>query len=306
MHPGAGEFELINWIRQRTPADSRVLVGPGDDCAVLRPGAVPWLVTTDMLLDGSHFVLAEVNPERVGRKTMAVNLSDIAAMAGRPLAAVVSLGLPRQCGPALPEALFSGMRQLCDAFDTALVGGDTNSWTGPLCLSVTLLGEVTGGRPVLRSGARPGDWLLVTGALGGSILGKHLDFTPRVREAQLLHSQVDLHAMMDISDGLSADLQHICAESGCGAILRAASIPISPAALSMMDSLSPLEHALGDGEDFELLIAVSPDDGRKLVQMDLPGIQMSHVGECRAEYGLVLEENGTRREIAPRGYKHVF
>src|SRR5437773_134835 len=186
-----------------------------------------------MLLEGSCFRLAEAGPRRVGRKAMAVNLSDIAAMAGLPVAAVVSLGLPRQGGLALAQELDAGLREMADAFGVAIIGGDTNSWDGPLVISVTLLGEPTGRSPVTRGGARPGDWLVVTGPLGGSILGKHLDFTPRIHEALALHRECDLHAMIDISDGLAADLHHLCAESHCGARLRAEAIPIAPAALQL-------------------------------------------------------------------------
>src|SRR5215470_7318820 len=142
MADGArSEFAYIDWLRRQTPADPRVLIGPGDDTAALAlaPG-VPCLVTTDMLLEGSCFVLAEAGPRRVGRKAMAVNLSDIAAMAGRPVAAVVSVGLPRRGGRALAEELYRGLREVADAFDTALVGGDTNTWNGPLVISVTLIG----------------------------------------------------------------------------------------------------------------------------------------------------------------------
>src|SRR5712691_5950027 len=182
-----GEFAYIDWLRRRTPADPRVLIGPGDDAAALRltPG-VPCLVTTDMLLDGSCFRLAEAGPRRVGRKAMAVNLSDIAAMAGKPVAAVVSVGLPRRGGRALAEELYLGLREVADEFGTAVVGGDTNSWDGPLVISVTVFGEPGPGGIVRRAGARLGDLLLLTGPVGGSILGKHLDFTPRVREALAL------------------------------------------------------------------------------------------------------------------------
>src|SRR5262249_46704657 len=158
-----------------------------------------------------------------------------------------------------------GLREVADAFDTAVVGGDTNSWDGPLVVSVTLLGEAVPPGPVRRSGARAGDWLLVTGAFGGSILGKHLDFTPRVREALALHAAASLHAMIDVSDGLSRDVWHLCEESGCGAVLRAEAVPIDPAARRMNDGKTPLEHALGDGEDFELAFAVSPEDGARLL-----------------------------------------
>src|SRR2546423_7426074 len=170
-----GEFAYIDWLRRRTPADPRVLIGPGDDTAALRltPGA-PCLVTTDMLLDGSCFRLAEAGPRRVGRKAIAVNLSDIAAMAGVPTAAVVSVGLPRSCGRELAEELYLGMREVADAFAVPLVGGDTNSWDGPLSISVTLLGEATERGPVFRSGAKVGDWVMGTGPVRGSILGLHL------------------------------------------------------------------------------------------------------------------------------------
>jgi thiamine-monophosphate kinase len=299
------EFDYIHWLRRQTPGDPRVRLGPGDDAAALAltPGA-PCLVTTDMLLEGSCFVLAEAGPRRVGRKAMAVNLSDIAAMAGRPVAAVVSAGLPRQGGRALAEQLYLGLREMADAFDTAIAGGDTNSWDGPLVISVTLLGEATERGPVTRRGARPGDWLLVTGPLGGSIRGKHLDFTPRVTEALRLHEAADLHAMIDVSDGLAADVGHICEESGCGAVLRAEAIPVADAARALNDGRPPLEHALGDGEDFELVFAVAPADGERLVrEQSVPGLTLHHVGEC-VESGLWLEEGGRRTALPPKGYVH--
>src|SRR5262249_12429675 len=138
--PPTGEFAFIDWLRRRTPAADRVLLGPGDDTALLEwPGGPACLVTTDMLLEGSCFNLAEAGPRRVGRKAMAVNLSDIAAMAGVPVAAVVSVGLPRQGGRALAEELYLGLREVADDFQTAVVGGDTNSWDGPLVISVTIL-----------------------------------------------------------------------------------------------------------------------------------------------------------------------
>ncbi len=301
----SGEFAYIHWLRGLTPADPRAPIDPGDDAAAVRftPGR-PCLVTTDMLLEGSHFLLAEVTPRLVGRKAMAVNLSDVAAMAGRPVAAVVSVGLPRNGGRQLGEELYRGLREVADAYDTALVGGDTNSWAGGLVISVTVLGEATERGPVTRCGARPGDWLFVTGPLGGSILGRHLDPTPRVREALRLHELADLHAMIDVSDGLAADLNHVCEESRCGAVLRAEAIPISDDARRMADGRPPLEHALSDGEDFELVFAVSPEDGRRLLQTQpVPGVTLALIGEC-VEEGLWLEEGGRRRPLAPKGYVH--
>jgi thiamine-monophosphate kinase len=304
--PSGGEFAYIDWLRQRTPSDPRVLIGPGDDAAVLqlRPDA-NCLVTTDMLMEGTCFHLAEAGPRAVGRKALAVNLSDIAAMAGRPVAAVVSVALPRQGGRHLAEELYLGLRELADEFHTAIVGGDTNSWDGPLVISVTVLGEVTGRGPVLRSGARPGDWLLVTGPLGGSIRGKHLAFTPRVREALELHGLADLHAMIDISDGLAADINHICVESHCGAVFYADQIPISSDAQAMKDDKSPLEHALADGEDFELVFAVGEEDGQRLVNSQpVSGIHLARIGECIEGNGLLLDRAGKSQPLDPGGYEH--
>lgn len=306
MSTSTGEFAYIAWLRQRTPPAAHVLVGPGDDTAVLRPPTRPLLVTTDMLLDGSCFRVEEAGPRRVGRKAIAVNLSDIAAMAGVPTAAVVSVGLPRAGGRELAEELYLGMREIADSFDVPLVGGDTNSWDGPLSISVTMLGEATARGPVLRSGARVGDWVMVTGPLGGSILGHHLDFTPRVREALVLHQSADLHAMIDLSDGLAKDLHHICDESRCGAVLFAESIPISDAAreLAERDGRAPLEHGLSDGEDFELVFAVSPADGERLLrEPPIPGL--ASIGRI-VEQGYWLERSGTREALEPRGYEHAL
>jgi thiamine-monophosphate kinase len=300
-----GEFEFIDWLRRRTPAADRVVVGPGDDAAVLDwPSGRQCVVTTDMLLEGSCFHLDEAGPRRVGRKAMAVNLSDIAAMAAVPVAAVVSVGLPRHGGRALAEELYLGLRELADRFTTPIIGGDTNSWDGRLVISVTLLGETGPRGPVLRSGARPGDRLLVTGPLGGSILGKHLDFTPRVHEALRLHDVAHLHAMIDLSDGLAADVDKLCEESRCGALLYADAIPISDDARHMNDDRLPLEHALGDGEDFELVFAVTPDDAsRLLAEQPVPAITLVEIGEC-VESGLWLQEGAARRPLPPSGYVH--
>lgn len=301
-----GEFEYIRWLRDKTPGDPRVAVGPGDDCAVLAgPNGDGWLVTTDMLLDGVHFHLEDTTPRRIGRKAMAVNLSDIAAMAGRPVAAVISVSLPRGAKPGLAQELFEGLRDRAQEFQTAIVGGDTNSWDGPLTLAVTLLGDPGPAGPILRSGARPGDWLLVTGPLGGSILGKHLDFIPRVREGLLLAELAQLHAMIDISDGLAADANHLAEESGCGVVLDADSIPIAAAAQQMADGKKALEHALGDGEDFELLLAAPPDDARRLLRLQpLPEVTLYHVGQCIDEPGLFLRQGQSRQRLAPIGYVH--
>src|SRR5262249_30042843 len=151
------------------------------------------------------------------------------------------------------EELYLGLREVADRFDTPIVGGDTNSWDGRLVISVTVLGEPGPGGIVTRSGAKVGDLLVLTGPGGGSIKGKHLDFTPRVREALQLAGAVELHALIDLSDGLAADVAKLCAESRCGAVLWAEAIPLSAEAAQMGDGKTALEHGLGDGEDFELV-----------------------------------------------------
>jgi thiamine-monophosphate kinase len=235
---------------------------------------------------------------------MAVNLSDIAAMAGRPIAAVVGLVVPRSGNPTLIHELNAGLHEVAERFQVPIVGGDTNSWEGGLVVSVTVLGESE--KPILRSGAQPGDALFVTGTLGGSILGRHLDPQPRISEALQLRSLVPLHALIDISDGLSQDLGHILSESGCGAILDAEAIPLHPDAttLSQTSGKSPLEHALGDGEDFELILVVSPEDAERLTAQPVPGITLSRIGTCVREPGMWLQESGKLVPLMPRGWNH--
>lgn len=299
------ELAFIDWLRKRVAPNPRVPVGIGDDAAIVTwPGGLPLVVTTDMLLEGSCFIRQGTAPELIGRKALAVNLSDLAAMAAKPVAAVISVGLPRDISTQFSQELFLGIHQLAGEFDVALVGGDTNSWNGPLVINITLFGEPTGAGPVLRQGAEPGDWLFVTGPLGGSIRGHHLTFTPRVKEALELHRLVKLKAMIDISDGLSLDLHRLCKESGCGAKLFAERIPIADDAKNMQDGRTPLEHALGDGEDFELLFAVSAEDGRRLLK-EMP-MQLSHIGEV-VPTGVILLRASNRAEPLPvAGYEHSF
>jgi thiamine-monophosphate kinase len=250
------ERDFVRWLCERLPSHPRMLVGPGDDAAILRLADDANLVaTTDTLMDGVDFEVARHEPERIGRKALAVNLSDLAAMAAAPVAALVSLALPRQGGETLAKRLYEGMLPRAAEFDCPIAGGDTNSWEGPLVISVTALGQVPHERRWRRSGATPGDAILVTGDFGGSILKKHFDFTPRVREALLLAESAAIHASIDVSDGLSLDLARLCEASGCGALLDLASIPIAAAARELAskcsDGSTVLEHALADGEDDE-------------------------------------------------------
>lgn len=300
------ELALIDWIRQRAASAPNLQLGIGDDCAVWQPRGSPLLFTTDVLMEDVDFRVDETTAQLIGRKAMAVNLSDIAAMAGRPLVALVGVALPKSRGFEFAKQLHEGMQLLADEFGVAIIGGDTNTWDGPLVISVTLIGEATERGPVRRSGAKLGDWLFVTGPLGGSIFGHHLTFTPRVREALDLHRLVDLHAMIDLSDGLAADLHHLLDESSVGATLFEETIPISDAAHQLPDSRSPLDHALSDGEDFELLFAVSADDGRNLIsRTDVTSPR--HIGEIELQPGFrIRTRDGSLRELPRGGWEHSF
>jgi thiamine-monophosphate kinase len=307
--PGAGEFELIAWLRQQAAASSHVPIGIGDDCAIVRSTTgADLLVTTDMLLDGRHFVLGDCGPETAGYKSLAVNLSDIAAMAGRPLAAFVAVALPRGQAVAIAEGLFRGMQPLAGRFGVVLAGGDTNAWDGPLVVSVTVIGEVVAPGPVLRRGARPGDAVFVTGPLGGSLLGRHLRPSPRVEEARAIHQRFRITAMIDISDGLSSDLGHLIEEGGpIGAVLDPDAIPIHDDARSLAerDGRSPLDHALNDGEDFELCLTVAPDDADRLQASPPEGVALHRVGTIVAAPGLFLRDGARLVPIRPRGFDHL-
>lgn len=217
----------------------------GDDAAVLPSGL---LLATDTLLEGRHF-LPDADPELVGRKAVAVNLSDIAAMGGQPTAITIALTVGRGWDESRLSALLRGARSIAEEYDAAIVGGDTTSWDARLAISVTVLG--TAATPILRSGGRPGDRLFVSGPLGRSgPTEHHLSFAPRLELGQRLAAGVDgfrATAMLDLSDGLSSDVRHLAAASGCGVLLDAALIPRRDGAT--------LDEALGDGEDFELLVA---------------------------------------------------
>ena len=297
------EISYLRWIRERVRASGSVEVGPGDDAAVLRAeGDEPWLLSTDAVFEGVDFHLAEVGPRAAGRKAMAVGLSDIAAMGGRPTAALASLCTPRRTSRETLEEVFHGLEGLAAEFDVPLVGGDFTSYEGALGITVTCVGR---GRPILRSGARPGDVVCVTGELGGSIRGKHLRFVPRLREALHLRERLTIHAMIDISDGLGRDLHHILEESGVGAIIHAAAIPISADArtLAAETGREPLDHALGDGEDFELLFTIPGEEADRLAGAAPEGLAVHRIGEI-VETGCLLERDGKTTELPPTGYVH--
>lgn len=304
------ERDLIRWLREVLPKHPQVSIPAGcDDAAVIDWTAPGCVATVDVLMDGVDFRLAETDPRRIGHKALAVNLSDLAAMAARPRAALVGLVLPRQGGQALAISLYEGLLPLAERYQVAIAGGDVNSWDGPLVLSVTALGETTQQGPLRRGGAQPGDQLLVTGSFGGSLLGRHLDFEPRVREALLLNERYRISAGIDVSDGLAVDVHHLAEESGCGAVIDTAVVPIDPAAhrccAETPDDMSPLDHALGDGEDFELVLAVPAAEAARLLADQPLDVTLTRIGEFISEPGLWQRSaDQPRMPLAIRGYEH--
>lgn len=304
------ESDLISYLRRRIPSHPLLKLGIGDDAAILRLADTDeCVVTVDLLTDHVDFELDRDDPRRVGRKMLAVNLSDLAAMAAKPLAGVVAMVLPRRGGMELAVQLFEGLLPLAQRYDVAVAGGDTNSWDGPLAVSVTLLGAVTRHGPLRRYGARPGDHILVTGSFGGSILGHHLDFEPRVEEALLLGERYQLHAGIDVSDGLSIDLAHLAEASGCGAAVQPDRVPVAEAARRLTeqraDGSTPLDHALGDGEDFELILAVPPRDAERILADQPLAVPVTAIGRFVDEPGLwQTDARGGRRPLARTGWQH--
>jgi thiamine-monophosphate kinase len=238
---------------------------------------------------------------------LAVNLSDLAAMAARPTAAFVSIAFPIAEGMDAAAEFYEGLFELAKRFDVVIAGGDTNRWSGALVVNIALLGNPTGRGPVMRSGGCVGDQLLVTGSVGGSRLGTHLDFDPRVEEAIWIHEHEELHAAIDVSDGLSLDLSRMAEESGCGAEIELAAIPVSRAAntLSKTDGLSALEHALSDGEDFELLLALPKEAAERLARTQPLNVRLTRIGQLVKEQGLwQIDAAGQRSRLTPSGYLH--
>ncbi len=268
-----GELALIDWMRKSCVCTSAVKQGIGDDTAVL-PLSVTQdlLLTTDMSVEGTHFT-KETLPQLIGRKALARNLSDIAAMGGTPTYAVVSLGLPKNISTLYVKKIYQGINRLAKEFDVSVVGGDTVK-SPQLVINIALLGTVAKNKAVLRKGAKIGDQIFVTGALGGSLKsGRHLTFMPRVREAQYLVKNFHPTAMIDISDGLAGDLGHILEESRVGAILVEDKIPLHRRA--------DLKAGLYDGEDFELLFTLSPKEAQKLLKLRKKNFY--HIGQILSD-----------------------
>jgi len=288
-----GEDRFVADLTRGFAAGADVLVGAGDDCAVIgRPRDRRWqLLKTDAVVEGVHFV-PEEDPRRVGWKALCRAISDIAAMGGVPAHALVTLAAAETTAFARVKALYAGLRQAARKYGVALVGGETSRSPGPLFLSIALTGWVERRHCVLRSGGRPGDSLYVTGRLGGALAGKHLDFRPRLEEARWLVSHFTVRAMMDLSDGLAADLPRLAAASRCGYSMDDNRLPVTPGCLPT--------QAMSDGEDYELLFAVAPRFCAALEaawKRRFPRLLLTRIGALKHR-----SKAGNRN--ASRGYDH--
>jgi thiamine-monophosphate kinase len=306
------EFELIARLTQGLPTNHSVVVGAGDDCAVLECGAPDrqLLFKTDAVVEGIHFT-KDTPPEQVGRKALARCLSDIAAMGGKPDAAVVTIGLPREPEIVTVERLYAGIGALAREHDVAIVGGETTTSPERMFVSIAMTGHVGRGKAVLRSGAKVGDAIFVTGELGGSLAGRHLDFEPRLAEARWLASHFKIHAMIDLSDGLAGDLRHILHPIQAGAELGSDTVPVSRAAKLAAKGSSvakpPLLAALTDGEDFELLFTIAAPSAVRLKDAwkeQFPKLKLTCIGKVTAETGIRLKDKFGVRAFRGDGYVH--
>jgi thiamine-monophosphate kinase len=304
------ELELIARLIPSLPSSPVVVTGAGDDCAVLdcgQPGRY-LLFKTDAVVEGVHFT-SEATPEQIGHKALGRCLSDIAAMAGRPLAALITAALPKNFDAGFVERIYGGINTLAQRYGVAIAGGETTSNPERLLLSVSMVGDVARERCILRSGAQAGDALFVTGELGGSLAGRHLDFEPRVAEAQWLAAHFPIHAMIDVSDGLAGDLGHILERSGVGAELLARAIPISRAAKAQarLQSKTALAAALGDGEDFELLFAAPGAQAVALLdgwKKEFRKLRLSCIGRVTGERGVKIRDKSGTHTLQAHGYIH--
>jgi thiamine-monophosphate kinase len=306
------EFELIAKLTKSLPTNEGVVAGAGDDCAVLDlsvPGKLI-LFKTDAIVEDFHFT-KEMPPEKIGRKALARGLSDIAAMAGTPTAALVTIALPKNFDAEFVEKIYDGLNALAKKSGVAIVGGETTTNPGGILISVALLGTVVRGKQILRSRAKIGDAIFVTGELGGSLTEKHLDFEPRLAEARWLAQNFPIHAMIDLSDGLAGDLPHVLKASNVGAELLKSAIPISReaklAAKKNPSAKPAFAAALTDGEDFELLFTIASKDAVKLLdewKKRFPQLKLSCIGKIVSGDGILIRDKSGSHQLNAHGYVH--
>jgi thiamine-monophosphate kinase len=300
-----GENRLIARLQRLVPGRADVVTGIGDDCAVVRTGRgadYDLLLKSDPVIEGIHFT-GDALPEAVGHKAIGRVLSDLAAMGGEPLWALIDLVVPARTPVERIERVYRGASRLARRHGLAIIGGDTSRGT-TLELHVFAVGRVPRGQAVLRSGARPGEALYVTGVLGGSLAGRHLTFPPRVKEGQWLKRWAT--SMMDVSDGLAADVPRLAAASKVGMVLEAGRIPVSAAARRAGGGRSALDHALGDGEDFELLFTVKANQvaGFEKSWRQQHRLRCTRIGLVTREPGVrVQDKTGDLQPLKLRGYE---
>jgi thiamine-monophosphate kinase len=301
------EKVLIQWLKERYGESGFARIGIGDDCAVLPAAAAELVVTCDAICEGVHFRSQELTPRQIGRKALAVNLSDLASMGAEAKTVLVSLTLPSCSSLTFAQSLYQGMDPLARRYGVGICGGDTTVWSGHLVISVTALGLATAGGPWTVDGARPGDHIVVTGEFGGSILKRHWAFEPRLDFARQWGPQSGVvHACTDVSDSLGVDLVKIARASRTGLELDLNSIPVSndAARLAGRTGKTPLEHALSDGEDFELVLAVAPDAWPRLRSQTLSGLRLTCIGRFTEDRRLLAIENGRPVPFQPSGFEH--
>jgi thiamine-monophosphate kinase len=306
------EFELIARLVKSLPTNKTVLTGAGDDCAVLDLGLPDKLLLfkTDAIVEGIHFT-PETPPEKIGRKALARCLSDIAAMAGTPSAALVTIALPENFDADFVAKIYDGMNSCAEKFDVAIAGGETTTNPGRILISIALLGTVARGKQILRAGAKVGDAIFVTGELGGSLAERHLGFEPRLAEARWLAEHFSIHSMIDLSDGLAGDLRHILKAGGIGAELLKPAVPVSRAAKLAAKKSSSAKPAfvaaLTDGEDFELLFTIGSKDAVKLLdawKKKFPKLKLSCIGKIVGGDGILIRDKSGSHKFNANGYVH--
>lgn len=306
---GFSERELVSWIRKRSKENAPfVKTGPGDDAAVVSVASGDLLFAIDTVAEGVDFTLETASGFQIGRKAVAVNLSDMAAMGARGLFCLASVNLRRGLPSRFAKGLYRGIESLCGKFECPLVGGDVTTWEGGVVATVAIGGKAAGARAIERGGAAVGDRLFVTGSLGGSILGKHLKFTPRVEEAAWLAKNCTPTAMIDISDGLGVDAAHIAAESGVGFAIDAERIPVSRASrrLARSRDKSALGRAVSDGEDFELLFTLGAEKAQKCAESWPFETKLTQIGSADTGEGVrLIHKDNTVERIDTEGYEHT-
>ena len=315
-----GEFGFIDFVHKHFEEVPRGVVGIGDDCAIIGGEREDWLFSTDLVVEGVHFLREKASPEDVGWKSAAVNLSDIAAMGGEPVATFLSIALPQDARGEWSERFVEGYAEISRLFGVPLLGGDTTSSLRDIAVNVGVMGKCESGKAALRSGARVGDTIFVTGTLGDSgaglktllgnlartaesdyLTGKHLRPMPRIAEGKKLLATGKVGAMMDISDGIASDLRHILRASGVGARVELQSLPTSPqlAAICQREGWNKYELATSAGEDYELLLT-APEEIAELVDFPLYPIGKIVAGKAEIEW----YDGGQKTDFTTNGFTH--